>query len=136
MLKYFILLNSESIEVSIKSGGDRCNGTIDKRQQRIVSPWYPRSYGPNLDCQWLLKAPLGKKLSLRFESFKTEHCHDGLSIYDGDTVQWWKPQELRANLCGNSLPGDVVSTENVVLVRFSSDESVSARGFQLAYSLK
>ena len=96
---------------------------------------YPHNYTDNLDCQWVLKAPFGKKFNLHFDVFKTEDCHDGISIYDGDKVQWWSPQELRANLCGSGIPGDVMSTNNTILIRFSSDETISDLGFKLTYSL-
>ena len=90
----------------------------------------------NLDCQWLLKGPVGKTFIFHFADFKTEDCHDGISIYDGDTVQWWKEEELRSNLCGDSVPGDVATTKNIALIRFSSDESITNRGFKLTYKLQ
>ena len=123
------------IEAVVKNGGGKCYHCIDKRKQIIRSPNYPQNYGNNLDCQWVLKAPVGKKFKLHFDTFKTERCHDGISIYDGDTVQWWSSHELRANLCGSSVPQDVTSTGNTILIRFSSDETVSDNGFKITYSV-
>ena len=130
-----ILSSVDTIEAVVKSGGIRCHECIDKRKQVIRSPGYPQNYDNYLDCQWVLKAPAGKKFKIHFDTFETENCHDGMSIYDGDTIKWWSPQELRANLCGSSIPGDVQSTGNTILIRFSSDETVSDRGFKLTYSL-
>ena len=135
VISYFIIVPND-IEVSLKSGGERCNATVDRRQKIIISPNYPKEYGLNLDCQWLLKGPVGKTFIFHFEDFKTEDCHDGISIYDGDTVQWWKEEELRSNLCGDSIPGDVATTKNIALIRFSSDESITNRGFKLTYTLQ
>ena len=83
VISYFIIVPND-IEVSLKSGGERCNATVDRRQRIIISPYYPKDHGLNLDCQWLLKGPVGKTFIFHFEDFKTEDCHDGISIYDGD----------------------------------------------------
>ena len=115
--------------------GGRCDNTIDHKQQMIRSPGFPSIYGYNLDCKWLLKAPQGRKIILHFDEFKTEDCHDGMSIYDGDTITWWEPQELRQEICGNSIPTDVESTGDTLLIAWSSDESVTAKGFKLRYDV-
>ena len=116
--------------------GGRCNDTIDRKQGMIRSPGFPNVYGHNLDCKWLLKAPQGKKIVLHFDEFKTEDCHDGMSIYDGETVKWWEKQELRQEMCGSSIPQDVESTWNTLLITWSSDESISLKGFKLRYDIK
>ena len=92
-------------------------------------------YQNNLDCRWVIKAPLGKRVTLHFDAFKTEDCHDGMSIYDGQQVLWWKPEELRAEMCGDIVPSDVVSNNNTVMIRFRSDETVTDIGFKLRYSI-
>ena len=93
-------------------------------------------YENNVECRWIVKAPLGKRITLHFNAFKTEHCHDGLSIYDGETVRWWKPEELQQELCGDIVPADVESNNNTILIRWTSDETVSDMGFELKYSIK
>ena len=116
--------------------GERCNNTIDHKQLMIRSPGFPNVYGHNLDCKWLLEAPQGKKIVLKFFEFKTEDCHDGMSIYDGDTVKWWEPEELRQEMCGSAIPSNVESTSNTLLITWSSDESISLKGFHLQYKIK
>ena len=116
--------------------GERCSNTIDHKQRMIRSPGFPNDYGHNLRCKWLLKAPQGKKIVLKFLEFKTEVCHDGMSIYDGDTVKWWEPEELQQELCGSSIPNDVESIGDTLLITWSSDESISFKGFKLRYGLK
>ena len=101
----------------------------------IRSPGFPNVYGNNLQCKWLLKAPQGKKMVLKFLEFETEDCHDGISIYDGDTIKWWEPEEIRQELCGTTIPSNVESTGDTVLIAWSSDESISFKGFKLQYDI-
>ena len=116
--------------------GFRCDNTIDRKQQMIRSPGFPNVYGNNLHCKWLLKAPQGKKIVLKFLEFETEDCHDGISIYNGDTIKWWEPEEIRQELCGSTIPSNVETTGDTVLIAWSSDESISFKGFKLQYDLK
>ena len=116
--------------------GTGWSSTMDHERQMIRSPGFPKIYGHSLDCKWLLKAPQGKKIILHFDEFKSEECHDGMSIYDGETVKWWEPEELRQELCGSSIPGDVESTGDTLLITWSSDESISDKGFVLRYAIK
>ena len=60
----------------------------------------------------------------------------GLSIYDDDTVKWWEPEELRQEMCGSTIPSDIESTSDTLLITWSSDESRSFKGFKLQYALK
>lgn len=52
--------------------------------------------------------------------------HDGPSVGDPSLGKY----------CGTVRPSSLVSTSNVMLVRFSTDPSVAKTGFQLVYSAK
>ena len=56
---------------------------------------------------------------------------DSLEIYNGERRE--RPNQ-EAKLCGDGVPGPIVSTGPRLLLRFSSDFSVSLKGFKLEFT--
>jgi len=91
------------------------------------------NYDNKEDCDWVIEAPIGKNVHLTFLTFELEDEHecgyDSIEVYLGfdDSAQ------LLGNFCGNRVPPEIVSTNEVILVRFKSDDTINSKGFSAAY---
>ena len=87
------------------------------------------NYTGNLDCTWLL-APEDsvKTITLSFNTLDI-HPSDSLYVYDGSDVT----APLLGVYNGTTLPGSVTSTSNRLFVRFLTDASDHASGWQVEY---
>lgn len=118
------------------------------------------NYDNKEDCDWVIEAPIGKNVHLTFLTFELEDEHecgyDSIEVYLGfdDSAQ------LLGNFCGNrviqsvlslsvifnqtnlkyytyigdlQVPPEIVSTNEVILVRFKSDDTINSKGFSAAY---
>ncbi|XP_022087408.1 protein SpAN-like [Acanthaster planci] len=97
----------------------------------FTSPGYPKGYGPNLFCTWLITGPEGTTVSLSFLVFDTEasHCQndyvkirEGPDIYNGGD-----------RYCGHTPPETIQSVGNRIMVMFMSDGIISKKGFLAQY---
>ena len=118
----------------------------------ISSPNFPDSYPSNAEETWLLTAPTGSIITVKFLSFhvrisvkskyrttneykilimylhivlQTEKFYDFLVIYDGSNDQSTQIEKLSGNL-GSF---DISSSGNSLFVKFVSDSGVSEGGF-------
>ncbi|MCK9612974.1 MAG: C10 family peptidase [Bacteroidales bacterium] len=94
----------------------------------------PRNnYHNNADCQWLI-APSDtiEYIMLKFERINTEAGHDVVIIYDGESTT----DPILGTFSGNTIPGEIQSTGNKVLVRFISDGANNAEGWLLSFTSK
>ena len=65
--------------------------------------------------------------------FSPSSCdYDYVEFHDGGTLN---APRIGDRVCGNHLPSSVVSTGNVLLVRFRTDSSVVRQGFKIRYSI-
>uniref|UniRef100_A0A3P8YIQ5 Ovochymase 2 n=1 Tax=Esox lucius TaxID=8010 RepID=A0A3P8YIQ5_ESOLU len=104
-----------------------------QEQKAVHSLDYPRSYSNNSVCRWVLYAPEGHVVKLDFNDFdleQSELCkYDSLTVYGdvdaGDEI---------AKLCGRTVPPPVLSYDNVMVLQFSSDSTVTFRGFHATVS--
>uniref|UniRef100_A0A665V841 Cubilin n=1 Tax=Echeneis naucrates TaxID=173247 RepID=A0A665V841_ECHNA len=99
----------------------------------LYSPGWPESYQHNQECTWLIRSPDSTVefniLYLDMEDYPT--CFfDSLVIRDGDT----SISPVLASVCGRDPPGPLHSTGDSMYIHFSSDSSVSGRGFNASYS--
>ncbi|XP_015790048.1 tolloid-like protein 1 [Tetranychus urticae] len=91
------------------------------------------NYDKKEDCDWVIEAPDGYRVRLRFLTFEIEaenDCsYDYVEIFDGyDTSS-----RLIGRYCGNTLPPEVLSTSEYLLVRFHSDDTQHNKGFSIVY---
>ena len=68
-------------------------------------------------------------VKLEFVEFSVEACCDSLTVYDGDS----RSAPLLGTIRGHTLPRDVFSTNNTMLVCFESDGSGTWNGFEINY---
>lgn len=79
-------------------------------------------YNADVDCKWVISVPSGEKVRLRFSRFKT-WSYDIVTVYDG-------PDESAPALFswyGSSLPEEVISTSNNLLVTFTGNGATARR---------
>ncbi|XP_033150281.1 cubilin homolog [Drosophila busckii] len=111
-----------------------CGGVYTKPDQHIRLG----TYEDNMNCYWMIMAPPGKSVLLHWLSFDLESSNDCLydyvAIYDelvsGDNDQ----QQPLSTHCGSGLPPDQLTQAQILTVKFVSDFSDVAGGFELAFS--
>ncbi|XP_063070230.1 tumor necrosis factor-inducible gene 6 protein [Engraulis encrasicolus] len=111
-----------------------CGGVHTDPQKVLSSPGYPNEYPDEQICYWHIRVRYGQKVHMRFLDFDIEDdtacLSDHLEIYDSyDDVSGFA-----GRFCGDELPEDFISTGNVMTLKFLSDSSVTAGGFQLEYT--
>uniref|UniRef100_A0A3Q3MXM2 Cubilin n=1 Tax=Mastacembelus armatus TaxID=205130 RepID=A0A3Q3MXM2_9TELE len=99
----------------------------------LYSPGWPENYPNNQECTWLIRSPNSvvefNILSLDMEDYPA--CYfDSLTIRDGATSL----SPVLATVCGRELPGSLHSAGDSMFIHFSSDSSISGRGFNASYS--
>ncbi|KAM8953251.1 astacin-like metalloendopeptidase [Pelodytes ibericus] len=107
--------------------------TFTKSKGILVSPEFSRPYPNNVDALWFIIAPPQYKISLRFMYLLVQDSptcqYDYITVIDGPT----KTSPDLGKFCGNKLPSPVMSTGNVMLVQFRSDDQINFKGFYLCY---
>jgi len=88
-------------------------------------------YQNNMDCRKLIQPDGASNITLTFSEFNTEANYDYVRVYDGPTIS----SPLLGSFTGNSLPGAITSSGGSLLVRFTSDYSVTAPGWQASYEI-
>uniref|UniRef100_A0A0K0FKT0 C-type LECtin n=1 Tax=Strongyloides venezuelensis TaxID=75913 RepID=A0A0K0FKT0_STRVS len=66
------------------TNSDQCpSKEFTTNSEIIASPGYPKPYGANLLCTYLLEAPIGKKVAIQFEKIYISQNEVSIEIYDG-----------------------------------------------------
>ncbi|XP_003786834.1 cubilin [Otolemur garnettii] len=112
----------------------QCGGTVTGQAGVIESIGYPAlPYTDNLFCEWHLQGLPGHYLTISFEDFHLQNssgCEkDFLEIWDNRTSG-----SILGKYCGNNIPDSVDTSSNVALVRFVTDDSLTASGFKLRFA--
>ena len=93
----------------------------------ITSSNYPDLYPNSADITWLIKVPDNFLVSLTVIDLEIEECCDRLIVYDGQNTQ----SSVLGELTGTIVPNNAIeSSSNFLFLRFSSDCSLSQRGFR------
>lgn len=111
---------------------DFCEGdkTFTFKGGTITDGSYPvYDYQNNANCQWLIdpqnETDSVTSISLSFQRFELESEMDIVHVYDGETTN----DPLLGTFTGNDIPGQLTSSGNKMLIRFTSDEQGEAPGF-------
>ncbi|XP_043205584.1 cubilin-like [Amphibalanus amphitrite] len=111
-----------------------CGGLLTEKRGFFQSPNYPGQYPSNTDCEWRIRVPPGNSIQLTIDRYDIEAIHDcifdSLKVYGGPDVT----APLLVSLCHHQASSTVVTSQgNTMLVRFSSDSSVTGTGFHARY---
>ncbi|KAI8496791.1 hypothetical protein Bbelb_254460 [Branchiostoma belcheri] len=114
------------------TSGTGCGGNLTAPAGcPVTSPNYPGNYGKNENCEWSITVPEGSIIRLTFDSFYTKYGDDFLTIYDGASDNATEMKRL-TGYYSQIIP--IISTSNVMFLRFTSDDRVSRQGFQFNYT--
>ncbi|XP_015749430.1 PREDICTED: CUB and zona pellucida-like domain-containing protein 1 isoform X2 [Acropora digitifera] len=141
-MKYFpfIVLAFTSQLTVTPTLADSCkNPTVLKREGSFQSPNYPNHYPNGAICQWIIEIPhdiIAQKpfITLEFKNFNVEmdsRCnYDKVLVYDGF---WESNNTLMGSFCGHITSSPIYATSGKMLVKFISDKSVTATGFNATF---
>uniref|UniRef100_A0A0P6JSL8 Putative fibrillin n=1 Tax=Aedes aegypti TaxID=7159 RepID=A0A0P6JSL8_AEDAE len=114
-----------------------CGGVYTDPSVEITSPGYPKTYGLNQRCDYVIQAPLGKAIMLDFQDFDVEgnsypNCDlDFVEIYDGIEAT---NTSFIGRYCSAKIPPTAISSLNAMLMRFVSDASIGGKGFRANFT--
>ena len=119
-----------------------CNNGIPKLLTNVGSvnsPKYPSDYPVKVVCRWIIRIPQNiiehkKFIKLTFEAFNLEFhsscVYDSLVIYDGEEGN----KTLLGSFCGDDLPSPLYASKGQMVIKFTSDETMVARGFNATFN--
>ena len=96
----------------------------------VTSPNYPDNYANFESICWVIIPPVDYVVSLSFNHFDTELKFDYVRVFDGTSTN--SPLLLSAS--GNTIPSDVTSSANEMLIVFSSDAAIARSGFEAVFN--
>lgn len=88
------------------------------------------NYANRESCQFLIQPVSGNDITFSFSTFSYENNYDYLYVYNGTSTS----SPLLGRFTGSSDPEDVTATSGSMLIRHSSDSSVTATGFTANWS--
>ncbi|MEE4255638.1 MAG: C10 family peptidase [Bacteroidales bacterium] len=100
---------------------------LDEQSGNISDGSGPRDYFNNTSCIWMISPPGAGELTVYFSDFNTEAEFDYVKIYDLAT------QEVLADYSGNISPDPVTSTSGKMSIRFNTNGSITAAGWDAYY---
>uniref|UniRef100_UPI00398F64EE cubilin n=1 Tax=Pristiophorus japonicus TaxID=55135 RepID=UPI00398F64EE len=119
----------EDIGFFAKYSFTECGGIQTGENGFISSPNYPSQYNPLTHCAWLLEAPEGHTITLKFIYFDLE-AHltcgwDSVTIMNGGSFS----SSIIGQYCGTTSPETIKSGSSKLFITFSSNRSVQRGGF-------
>ncbi|XP_063912969.1 tolloid-like protein 1 [Zophobas morio] len=103
-----------------------CGGEIYVETEHILqSHENTGNYPADKKCLWTIIVPEGQQVVLDFDKFNLEHepncLNDFVEVIDAGTSL--------SKFCGNETPSKIMSSSNILQVKFVSDSSVQKQGF-------
>ncbi|GLV41047.1 tolkin [Carabus blaptoides fortunei] len=113
--------------------GGHLQATFDRKHFYSHAKFGSASYDNRADCDWTIEALPGYNARIMFVSFELEDetdCgYDYVEIFSGLDASG--PSYGR--YCGSTKPSDIISMNEALLIRFRSDDTISGKGFSIAY---
>ena len=107
-----------------------CGGVFTGLSGNITSPGYPSIYPNNARCRYEIRMEGDTKIRLQIHFFDLENGYDKLRIQQ--TVSG--SDNVVADLSGTiRTPRNYTSAENRFILLFTSDHSITKRGFIASY---
>ena len=91
------------------------------------------NYQNNVACTWSIACSSGQP-SLTIQQFESEADYDFLTIYNGESAAGSPMESLSGSLADGNIPTTTrTATGPAMTIQFTSDESITAGGFVVAY---
>ena len=107
-----------------------CGGFFTSLIGNITSPGFPNNYPNNARCTYEIYVPSDRRIVLEFQFYDFESCCDRVVIKQ--MVAGSNSEVARLSGTRNS-PIQYISAENRFTLQFTSDGSVTRRGFVATY---
>ncbi|XP_068094350.1 cubilin [Hyperolius riggenbachi] len=110
-----------------------CGGVLTNLNGTLSYPNNPGndSYGPSVNCLWVIRTESDKILRITFPYFKlqmSQRCtFEFLQIHDGDSIS----AHMLKRFCGSTAPEELFSSHNSLFLWFQTDDEVKTGGFQI-----
>ncbi len=92
----------------------------------------PDEYSPKTDCKWLITAPEGKVIHIKFTEFDTEAKTDLLYFFNGTGTH----EKIMAVFSGPNIPPEITTWQNKVLIWFVTNGRNQGKGWKAEYHFK
>ena len=132
----FVELSGDNL-LHLVCGGDLSNSS----RGELLSPGFPGSYCNNTNCTWTASFNATKQVTFRFNVFNTEssdyfRVHISDPLYGNGVVDLYEMSGLCSSdhECPHGAEISFLTTNLTVI--FSADQSVSAMGFNISYSIR
>jgi len=104
-----------------------CDGTVRVDTEGTIEDGSSnKDYSFNSDCKWLITAPEGKVVDLKFVEFDTEAKTDWLYSFNGAGTH----EDIIAMFSGPDIPPPLRSWNNQLLLWFVSNGDIQRRGWK------
>ncbi|XP_077980592.1 tolloid-like protein 2 [Glandiceps talaboti] len=110
---------------------ETCGGVYSSKSGQLSSPMYPNNYTLRAECVYFIKIPNAKAIKLVFLDFSMENGRDTFEYGTGPTVDY---RIKLGTYTGSVIPQPIVLQNNSVWILFSSDRSISDKGWKLDYT--
>jgi len=124
------------LQVAYRTLGQHCitNMKVGRTWKELKSPDYPKFSGKQMQCTWMLEAPIGWRVKVYFKDLSMKPPSDGSCRSQYVEFIDDTPGSSQGRFCGNKGPGDYVSIGTKLRVDVQGDKSVGTwRGFVIAY---
>ncbi|XP_025835939.1 cubilin-like, partial [Agrilus planipennis] len=131
---HIITRNDIEFEASYSILETSCGGMFSHMNGYFASPYFPKSYPVNMECEWIIQTSPGWSVSLSFDHFDildSEECDvDFLEIREANSTG-----KVLQILCGDTIPATVSSRMNLWVLFKSSESNLTGTGFKVHFSL-
>ena len=108
-----------------------CKDTIYLNNEGVIEDGSgDKNYSIHSDCKWLITAPEGKVINIKFTELDTESRVDLIYFFDGAGTH----EKIMAIFSGSKIPPELMTWRNQVLIWFVSNEKKQAKGWKAHYT--
>ncbi|XP_016093659.1 cubilin [Sinocyclocheilus grahami] len=122
-------------EITWTSSPQGCGGVLYGDHGSFASPNYPGTYANGTSCEWGIRAPSGRVVTVTFNQISIDDpgdCENNfLKLYDGPDAN----SPVVGPYCGTETNiAPFRASSNLVFVKFSAQSAVLPSGFRLTWS--
>lgn len=111
-----------------------CGGIIVKDEGIIQSPQSIEDYPFSSTCEWIIVVPEEYQVALHFQSF---NLGDNVTDCNSTYFEIWDGADNNSSLlytfCGSEIPQDILSNQNTLTIKFSTEKWDEEIGFKTSF---
>jgi hypothetical protein len=90
------------------------------------------NYSMETSCKWLITAPKGKVVYIKFSEFDTEALKDWVCFFNGEKSN----EKMMVGFSGPEISPELTTWRNPVLIWFVTDGENQGKGWEAQYSFQ